>query len=88
LERSGQTVLDCKTSTCLGRHEECSGFYTDDKNQFLLKCACPCHIMRHEEDMINEKGVGASIGTTQKDTPATLQQTVTEYKEQFSYVYH
>jgi hypothetical protein len=41
------TALAVYVSRCLGSCAECTGFYSDDAGNFLLKCACVCHQDRH-----------------------------------------
>jgi hypothetical protein len=37
------TILPVRVSFCLASHTECTGIYSDEPGQFLLRCACSCH---------------------------------------------
>jgi hypothetical protein len=50
------TILPVHVSLCLGSHELCTGFYSDEHGQFLLKCGCSCH----QSDIRDDTGMNAN----------------------------
>ena len=41
------TILPISVSVCLCTHDNCTGEYTDELEQFLIRCACKCHEKGH-----------------------------------------